>query len=273
MPDGSATAHRYVPKLATVLVEGYRLNTLRKDVVAALTVAIVALPLSMAIAVASGVSPERGLYTSIIGGFIVSALGGSRFQIGGPAGAFIILVAATVAQHGVDGLLLATMLSGIILLMVGLLRLGTFIKYIPFPVTVGFTAGIAVIIFSSQIRELLGLTLQGPEPGALISKLVALEAALSTISIMATTVSALTIAVLGGLRRFRPHWPGMLIAVGLAAVAVWLLGLPVETIGTRFGGIPRTLPAPQLPVISLAKVIEVLPSALSFALLGCIESL
>src|SRR5699024_4657379 len=134
--------------------------------------AIVALPLSMAIAIASGLTPDRGLYTSIIGGFIVSLLGGSRFQIGGPAGAFIILVAATVALHGVDGLVLATMLSGMILLAVGLLRLGTFIKYIPFPVTIGFTAGIAVIIFASQLTELLGLTLEEKEPGPLIPKLM-----------------------------------------------------------------------------------------------------
>ena len=128
----------------------------------------------MAIAIASGVTPDRGLYTAIVGGFLVSALGGSRFQIGGPAGAFIVLVAATVEQHGVDGLILATMLSGLILLAVGFLRLGTFIKYIPYPVTVGFTAGIAVIIFASQLKELLGLTLAGKEPGPIVPKLDAL---------------------------------------------------------------------------------------------------
>src|SRR5689334_14025524 len=141
----------YSPKLLTVLREGYGLRDVKSDMVAGLTVAIVALPLSMAIAIASGVTPDRGLYTAIVGGFVISLLGGSRFQIGGPAGAFIVLVAATVAAHGVDGLLLATMLSGLILLAVGLLRLGTFIKYIPYPVTVGFTAGIAVIIFASQV--------------------------------------------------------------------------------------------------------------------------
>src|SRR6202012_3524 len=168
----------YTPKLVTILREQYRLRDLRADLIAGLTVAIVALPLSMAIAIASGVTPDRGLYTSIVGGFVVSALGGSRFQIGGPAGAFIVLVAATVQQHGVDGLVLATFLSGLILLAIGLLRLGTFIKYIPFPVTVGFPAGIAVIIFASQLKELLGLTLAGPEPGPLIPKLLALGAAL-----------------------------------------------------------------------------------------------
>jgi sulfate permease, SulP family len=161
----------YSPKLVTVLREGYGPHDLRADAVAGLTVAIVALPLSMAIAIAAGVTPDRGLYTAIVGGFIVSALGGSRFQIGGPAGAFIVLVAATVQQHGLDGLITATFLSGLILLAVGLLRLGTFIKYIPYPVTVGFTAGIAVIILASQLKELLGLTLAGPEPGPIVPKL------------------------------------------------------------------------------------------------------
>ena len=155
----------FTPKLVTVLREGYGLQQFRADAIAGLTVAIVALPLSMAIAIASGVSPDRGLYTAIVGGFIVSLLGGSRFQIGGPAGAFIVLVAATVARHGVDGLILATVMSGVFLLAVGYLRLGTYIKFIPYPVTVGFTAGIAVIIFASQLSELFGLSLAGREPG------------------------------------------------------------------------------------------------------------
>src|SRR5688572_904918 len=197
----------YTPKLVTLLREGYRLGDLKADMVAGLTVAIVALPLSMAIAIASGVTPDRGLYTAIVGGFVVSALGGSRFQIGGPAGAFIVLVAATVMQHGVDGLILATMLSGAILIGVGFLRLGTFIKYIPFPVTVGFTSGIAVIIFASQLKELLGLRLAGPEPGPLVPKLEALGAALPTVNAAAIGVAALTIGTMLVLRRSRPHWP------------------------------------------------------------------
>ena len=147
----------FTPKLVTVLREGYRLPDLKADVIAGLTVAIVALPLSMAIAIGSGVTPDRGLYTAIVGGFIISLLGGSRFQIGGPAGAFIVLVAATVRTYGVDGLLLAAFLSGLILLAVGFLRLGTFIKYIPYPVTVGFTSGIAVIIFLEQVPAALGV--------------------------------------------------------------------------------------------------------------------
>ena len=263
----------FTPKLVTVLREHYRLADLKADLVAGLTVAIVALPLSMAIAIASGVTPDRGLYTAIVGGFVVSALSGSRFQIGGPAGAFIVLVAATVAQHGIDGLILATMISGAILLAVGYLRLGTFIKYIPYPVTVGFTSGIAVIILASQLKDLLGLKLHGAEPGPFLPKIVALATALPSMSVPAVMVALLSIAIIRTLRRLRPHWPGFLIAVAAAAFAVWLFALPVETIGTRFGGIPRSLPAPHLPDLSLAKIGAVLPSALSFALLGGIESL
>jgi len=262
----------YTPKLFTVLREGYGLASLKADILSGLTVAIVALPLSMAIAIASGVTPDRGLYTSIVGGFIVSAFGGSRFQIGGPAGAFIVLVSATVAQHGVDGLLLAAFLSGLMLAAVGLLRLGTFIKYIPYPVTVGFTAGIAIIIFASQIKELLGLTLD-KEPGPLLPKLQALAGALPTVNPAAVFVAAATIAIIAAIRRVRPHWPAFIIAVAADTIAATFLHLPVETIGTRFGAMPQTLPLPHLPDISYERVITVLPNALSFALLGCIESL
>ena len=263
----------FTPKLFTVLREGYGPAALKADVVAGLTVAIVALPLSMAIAIASGVTPDRGLIASIIGGFIVSALGGSRFQIGGPAGAFIVLVAATVAQHGVDGLILATFLSGLMLLAIGLLRLGTFIKYIPYPVTVGFTAGIAVIIFTSQMKELLGLTLDGPEPGPFLPKLEALGRALPTMNGAAVAMAVLSIGAILTIRRLRPNWPAHLIAVALAATATTFLHLPVETIGTRFGGLPSGLPAPRLPDLSPARIAEMLPAALSFTLLGGIESL
>src|SRR5689334_5818844 len=168
MPDGTSTAHLFRPKLITTIIEGYDLTAFRRDAVAAITVAIVALPLSMAIAVASGVGPERGLATAIVGGFLVSALGGSRFQIGGPAGAFIVLVAATVAKFGVEGLVLAVLLSGLMLTLLGLLRLGSLIRHIPHAVTVGFTAAIAVTILASQLKDLAGLSLTGPEPGSLL---------------------------------------------------------------------------------------------------------
>jgi SulP family sulfate permease len=263
----------FTPKLVTVLRENYGAADFRADVIAGLTVAIVALPLSMAIAIASGVTPDRGLYTSIIGGFVVSALGGSRFQIAGPAGAFIVLVAATVARHGIEGVILATLLSGFILAAIGFLRLGTFIKYIPYPVTVGFTSGIAVIIFASQIKELLGLTLHGSEPAPLLPKIMALTGAVQTISPAALAISLLSIVTIVLIKKWRPHWPSFLIAVFLASAVAALLGLPVATIGSKFGGIPHALPMPVLPEITTAKVMAVLPDALSFALLGGIEGL
>jgi SulP family sulfate permease len=263
----------YSPKLITVLREGYGVADFRADLVSGLTVAIVALPLSMAIAIASGVTPDRGLYTAVVGGFIVSLLGGSRFQIGGPAGAFIVLVALTAERHGVDGVILATAMAGVFLIAAGLLRLGTYIKFIPYPVTVGFTAGIAVIIFASQLRDLFGITLAGKEPGEFIPKLAALAGGLHTANISAVAVAALSIAIIAVLRRLRPAWPGILIAVVLAALVTWALSLPVETIGTRFGGIPRQLPFPAWPSFSLDKARAVLPDAISFALLGAIESL
>ncbi|UZE48209.1 SulP family inorganic anion transporter [Rhodopseudomonas sp. P2A-2r] len=266
-------AELFTPKLVTVLREGYGVADFRDDVLAGLTVAIVALPLSMAIAIASGTSPDRGLVTAVVGGFLVSALGGSRFQIGGPAGAFIVLVAATVSRHGIDGLVLATMLSGVILMAAGYLKLGTYIKFIPFPVTVGFTAGIAVIIFASQVKDLFGLTLDGKEPGELLPKLEALGRALPSFNPAVVGLTVASLVIILGLRLWRPAVPGILIAVILSAVAAWAFALPVETIGTKFGGIPQSFPRPSLPAISLAKLQAVLPDAISFALLGAIESL
>ena len=266
-------AELYAPKLITVLREGYGLSDFRADVIAGLTVAIVALPLSMAIAIASGVTPDRGLYTAVVGGFIVSLLGGSRFQIGGPAGAFIVLVSVTAERHGIDGVILATLMAGLILVAAGFLRLGTYIKFIPYPVTVGFTAGIAVIILVSQLKDLFGLTLSAKEPGELIPKLEALARALPTANLSAVTIALLSIAIIAALRILRPSWPGILIAVVAAALATWALSLPVETIGSRFGGIPRELPLPALPRFSVAKAQAVLPDAIAFALLAAIESL
>jgi SulP family sulfate permease len=263
----------YSPKLLTVLREGYHAADFRADVISGLTVAIVALPLSMAIAIASGVTPDRGLYTAVVGGFIVSLLGGSRFQIGGPAGAFIVLVALTAERHGAEGVILATMMAGLFLMAAGLLRVGTYIKFIPYPVTVGFTAGIAVIIFASQLKDLLGIRLATKEPGALIPKLETLAHALPSANVSAIAVGAASIVIIVLLRRLRPTWPGILIAVTVAACASWALVLPVETIGTRFGGIPRELPWPALPHFSLETAQSVLPDAIAFALLGAIESL
>lgn len=262
-----------LPKTVSVFREGYDSGRFKADALAGLTVAIVALPLSMAIAIASGVTPDRGLYTAIIGGFLVSLLGGSRHQIGGPAGAFIVLVSATVATHGIDGLLLATAMAGLILIACGLLRLGDYIKFIPYPVTVGFTAGIAVIIFASQIGELLGLTFPEGEPGPLAEKLVAIGQALPAFSPQAAGIATLTVGTILLLRRYRPSWPGLLIAVAIASIATAMLQLPVATIGSKFGGIPSGLPMPALPEVSLNLALAVLPDAIAFALLGAIESL
>lgn len=273
MPNGAATSRLMRPKLVTTLASGYGPSDLRADAVAGLTVAILALPLSMAIAVASGVSPDRGLYAAVVGGFLVSALGGSRYQVGGPAGAFIVLVSSSVAQLGVDGLLLAVALSGVMLAVMGALRLGGLIRHVPHTVAVGFTAGIAVTIAASQIKDLAGLTLQASEPAQILPKLAALTSAWPTLN---STALAVGLAVAGGiigLKRMRPTWPGMLIAVVLSAAATALLGLPIETIGSRFGGIPHGLPTPRLPSMSLAMLGPLLPTAVSFTLLGSLESL
>lgn len=271
--SGSAGRDAFTPQLVTALREGYDFPRLRADAVAGLTVAIVALPLSMAIAIASGLSPERGLYAAIVGGFIVSLLGGSRHQIGGPAGAFIVIVAAIVQRHGIDGFLLATMLAGLILTAVGFLRLGAYIRFIPHPVTIGFTAGIAVIIFASQLRDFFGLALPASEPGPIIPKIQMLAGAYQSVSAAALALGAASIAVIALLKRLRPGAPGMLVAVVGAAVAAAAFGLDVETIGSRFGGIPGALPTPALPEITLARIVDVLPDAFALALLGGIESL
>ena len=273
MPTGASSSHLYLPKIVTSLREGYGVAALRADALAGLTVAVVALPLSMAIAVASGVSPERGLYTAIIGGAIVSLLGGSRFQIGGPAGAFIVLVAATVSNVGVDGLFLTVLLSGVMLCAVGLSGLGAMIRYIPHAVTIGFTSGIAVTIFASQIRDFAGLHLAVPEPGPLVPKLIALTDAATTFTPEAMAISVGSAAFILAVKALRPTWPGMLAAVVIASILVVVFKLPVETIGGRFGDLPRSLPMPHLPEITIQKILQVLPAALSFTLLGGVESL
>jgi SulP family sulfate permease len=255
-----------------MLREGYSVAALRADALAGLTVAIVALPLSMAIAIAAGAGPERGLYTAIVGGFFISMLGGSRFQIGGPAAAFIGLVAMTIERHGYDGLLLATMLAGAIMLVCGILRLGSLIRFIPYPVTVGFTAGIAVIILVSQLRDFLGLKL-AREPAEMIAKVKAIWAALPSANVLAVLVSLLCIFIILLVRRVRPNWPALLIAVVAATGIAALLTLNVETIGSRFGVIPSGLPAPAIPAFTAQKFYAVLPDAIAIAILGAIESL
>ena len=260
------------PKLITALRSGYALADLRADLVAGLTVAVVALPLAMALAIASGVRPEVGLLTAAVAGFIISAFGGSRFQIGGPTGAFVVVVAGIIARQGLDGLILATLMAGVILVAAGLLRLGAWIKYIPEPVVSGFTGGIAIVIAASQLRDLLGLGLHSV-PAAFVAKLEALWSARATLSLAALAVAAGSLAVIVGLRRFAPRAPGYLIAAVLATLATSLFHLPVETIGSRFGDLPAGFPPPHLPALSLARIQALLPSAFIIAFLAAIESL
>jgi len=204
---------------------------------------------------------------------VVSALGGSRFQIGGPAGAFIVLVAATAAKFGLQGLLAAVLLSGVMLTLLGLLRLGSLVRHIPHAVTVGFTSAIAVLILASQLKDLAGLRLSGPEPGLLVEKLAALARAAPTLDPLALGLGVGVAATILLLRRLGPALPGMLIAIVAATAAVAALALPVETIGSRFGDVPNQLPSPALPLLDWSLFVQVLPAALSFTLLGAIESL
>ncbi len=265
--------NQFTPKLVTVLQEGYGPAQFRADALAGLTVAIVALPLSMAIAIASHATPAAGLFTAIIGGFLISALGGSRYQIGGPAGAFIVLVASIIDTKGFDGLLLATLMAGIMMLVAGFLRLGSLVRLVPHPVIVGFSSGIAIIIFASQLKELGGLTLAETEPAAIIPKLRALAHAMPTLNLQAFSIAALTILMISLQRKFRPAWPGFLVAVATTSVICAFSNLNADTIATRFGGIPHGLPVPNLPEITAAKLWLLLPSAAALALLGSIESL
>ncbi|MBP6818820.1 MAG: sodium-independent anion transporter [Ferrovibrio sp.] len=261
-----------VPKLVTVLRDGYGLAALRKDVLSGLTVAIVALPLAMAIAIASGTTPDRGLVTAIVAGFIISAFGGSRHQIGGPTAAFVIVVYGVIHQHGYDGLLLATLMAGGLLLLAGLFRLGSLIRFIPHPVITGFTAGIAVTILSTQVKDFFGLQI-AEVPADFIAKLAAFIAAAPSFSPLTFAIAALSLGIIIALRRWRPTWPGFLIAITVATLLVQLLHLPVESIESRFGAIPASLPLPALPQISGARLLELLPSAFTIALLAGIESL
>ncbi|MCW1917574.1 SulP family inorganic anion transporter [Rhodobacter sp. KR11] len=272
MSEPSAPQGDFLPKLLTVLREGYGLADLRADAMAGLTVAIVALPLSMAIAIASGLGPERGLFTSIVGGFLISALGGSRYQIGGPAGAFIVGVSTCVAQIGVSGLMVATLLSGVLLIAAGALRLGHYVRFLPYPVTVGFSAGIAVIIFVSQIKDVLGLS-PSAEPAEVVPKLQALWQARDSLSPVALGVALGTIVLLQAIKRWRPQWPNLLIVTCAMTIAVWALGVPVHLVGDRFGSLPHFLPMPQMPDLSPGSLWQALPFALQFTLLGAITGL
>ena len=264
--------HLFIPKLVTTLRQGYGTGDCRADLVSGLTVAVVALPLCMALAIASGTTPDKGLVTAVIAGFLISALGGSRFQIGGPTGAFVVVVFNVIQQQGYDGLILATLMAGVMLIASGLLRLGTWIKYIPEPVVTGFTAGIAVIIFSSQVKDLFGLNM-GEIPGEFFAKWEAFWAARGSFNPETMAVAFGALGIIIALRRYAPKVPAFLVAIGVASLATALLHLPIDTIGSRFGGIASSLPMPAFPEISLTRLHQLLPSAFTIAFLAGVESL
>ncbi len=262
---------RMKPKILTTL-QTYSVPLFLADLFAGVTVALVAIPLSLAIAIASGANPAAGLVTAIIAGFLISALGGSRVQIGGPTGAFIVVVFGVIAAHGYDGLVLATFMAGIILVLAGLMRAGNLISFVPEAVVNGFTIGIAIIIAASQVRDLFGLQV-AHLPAEFVGKVEALWAARSSVNWAALGIGAATMTLIAGLRRIAPRFPGLIVAVGLTSAAVALLDLPVETIGSRFGALPSQLPAPRLPGLSLDRIVELLPSAFVIAFLAGVESL
>jgi SulP family sulfate permease len=261
----------FLPKTFTVL-EGYTRRQFLADLQAGLVVGVVAIPLALAFAIASGVSPERGLVTAVVGGFLISFLGGSRVQIGGPTGAFVVIVYGIVQKYGIDGLAICTLMAGVFLIAMGLARFGGAIKFIPYPVVTGFTSGIAVIIFSSEVRDLLGLRM-GTVPAPFVEKWRALGAALPTFSWQAIGVSAAALAILVFWPRISTKIPAPIVAILVVTAVVAWAKIPVETVGSRFGAFSAAIPAPRLPSITLERVRELFSPAVTVALLAGIESL
>ena len=259
------------PKLLTTL-KTYTREEFLHDVIAGVTVALVAIPLAIAIAIASGADPAKGIVTVIVAGFLVSLLGGSRVQIGGPTGAFIVVVYGVIATHGYDGLVLATFMAGIILLLAGALRAGSLIQYIPEAVINGFTIGIAIIIATSQLKDFFGIT-TGDLPAEFLAKVGTLWDARGTATLAALLVGVTTLVSIVLLRRVLPRWPCTIIVVAAVSMIAYLAGLPVDTIESRYGALPQSLPDIALPAFSVDKIIELLPSALIIAFLAGVESL
>jgi SulP family sulfate permease len=262
----------FLPKTFVVFRDGYDRRQFGSDLAAGLVVGIVAIPLALAFAIASGVAPEKGLVTAVVAGFLISFLGGSRVQIGGPTGAFVVIVSGIVEKHGVDGLLLCTVLAGVLLVALGLARFGAAIKFIPYPVVTGFTSGIAVLIFSSQIRDLLGLKMASV-PSPFFAKWAAFARHLGSVSWPAVAVSAASLVILVAWPKVSRRVPAPIVAILVVTAVVALFRVPVETIGSRFGELHAGLPEPRLPNISLERVREIFPSAVTVALLAAIESL
>jgi sulfate permease, SulP family len=259
------------PKLLTT-IKTYSWSLFAQDLLAGATVAMVALPLSLAIAIASGADPAKGLITAIVAGFLISFLGGSRVQIGGPTGAFIVVVFGVIANHGYDGLVLATFMAGIILLVAGYFRAGNLIAFVPEAVVNGFTIGIGIIIATSQLKDFFGLAVD-KVPADFLEKIPALWAARETMGLAPIAIAVVTLILIVGLRRIAPRFPGLIFAVGIGSALVVFMSLPVDTLGSRFGELPNQLPWPELPDFSLSRIVELLPSAFVIAFLAAVESL
>jgi len=263
---------QFEPKLLAVLREGYSRQTLLADVSSGVLVGIVALPLAIAFAIASGVKPEQGLYTAVIAGFVVSAFGGSRVQIAGPTGAFIVIVYGIVQSYGYDGLVIATLIAGVLMIIMGLARLGTLLKFVPYPLVVGFTSGIAVIIFTSQVNDFLGLGIENL-PADFAEKWVEYAQHLPSADATSLAVGLGSLLMIVASQRVSPRIPGSLIALLLATAIVQQFNLDVETIGSRFGSVPGSLPSPHIPDVSWGTITKVFSPAVTIAILGAIESL
>jgi len=261
----------FVPKLFSTL-KGYSRDQLVADLTAGVIVGIVALPLAIAFAIASGVTPDRGLWTAIIAGFLISVLGGSRVQIGGPTGAFVVIIYGVVQQHGLDGLAIATVMAGVMLVLLGVARLGTAIKFIPVPVITGFTSGIAVIIFSSQVKDFLGLRM-GAVPPEFLEKWAAYWHAITTVSPASLAVAVVSLCIIVFWPRISHRVPGPFVALVASTLLVQFGGLEVETIGSRFGAISASIPSVSLPHITVETVKLLVGPAFTIALLGAVESL
>lgn len=259
------------PKILTT-IQSYNWPTFLADLIAGLTVAMVALPLSLAIAIASGADPAKGIITAIVAGFLISLFGGSRVQIGGPTGAFIVVVFGVIAEHGYDGLVLATFMAGIILLIAGYFRAGNLISFVPEAVVNGFTIGIGIIIGTSQLNSFFGLSL-GDVPVEFIEKVQLFWGARESMSLPTLGIALATLIMIVVFRRVAPKFPGLIVAVGIGSSLVFALSLPVDTLGSQFGDLPNSLPLPQLPEISTARILELLPSAFIIAFLAGVESL
>ncbi len=262
----------FVPKSLICLREGYTRQRFFHDLFAGVSVGVIALPLALAFAIASGALPEQGLFTAIVAGFLISLLGGSRVQIGGPTGAFVVVVYAVIEKHGYDGLALATLMAAVMMILLGIARSGVLLKFIPYSVTTGFTTGIAIVIASSQIKDFFGLQAE-KVPTAFLEQCSLYCTLAQTWNVAALCIALMTLALIFLLRHYYPKWPGAVIAISAAALCTYFLELPIETIDSKFGGIPHSLPAPSLPHFSYELVQAVFPDAMTIALLGAIESL